>query len=136
MAKRTYRGSCHCGRVKFEADIDLAKGTSKCNCTSCWKRRWWSVRSEPEDFRPVSGESELVWYRQGTETGRGGFCRHCGVKTYVFVEKADWNPSTYVSINVAVLDDVDPVELAEAPVQYCDGRADNWWNAPAEVRYL
>jgi hypothetical protein len=136
MAKRTYRGSCHCGRVEFEADIDFGQGTSKCNCTSCWKRRWWSVRSAPEDFRSLSGETELVWYRQGTATGRGGFCKHCGVKTYVFVEKAEWNPTEYVSINVATLDDLDPAALVEAPVQYCDGRGDNWWNTPAEVRHL
>lgn len=136
MAKRTYRGSCHCGRVKFEADIDLAAGTSKCNCTSCWKRRWWSVRCAPEGFRSLSGEAELVWYRQGTAGGRGGFCKHCGVKPYAFVEKADWNPAEYVSINVATLDDLDPSELVNAPVQYFDGRADNWWNVPAEVRHL
>jgi hypothetical protein len=58
------------------------------------------------------------------------------VKTYVFVEKADWNPAEYVSLNVATLDDLDPTELVEAPTQYCDGRNDNWWNAPTEVRHL
>ena len=136
MSKTTYLGSCHCGRVKFEADIDLSQGTSKCNCTSCWKKRWWAVRCATADFRSLTGEAELVSDNTLSASGRGGFCRHCGVRPYGFVDKSEWNPETYVSINVAVLDNLDPAALVEAPVQYCDGRANNWWNPPAEVRHL
>jgi hypothetical protein len=34
------------------------------------------------------------------------------------------------------LDDLDPAELIAAPVTFMDGRADNWWEAPAETRHL
>jgi hypothetical protein len=136
MAKKTYKGSCHCGRVKFEADIDLAEGTSKCNCTNCWKKRWWSVKVKPQAFRALAGQEELSGYRAGSATGHGGFCKHCGVLPYGWVDAAEWNDGEAVSINVAALDDLEPAELLAAPVQYCDGRNDNWWNAPAETRHL
>ena len=136
MPTKTYRGSCHCGRIKFEADIDLSAGTSKCNCTSCWKKRFWGVRARPEGFRPISGQEELSNYRPGSATGHGGFCKHCGVIPYGYVEAAQWNDGAYVQVNVAALDDLDPAELVAAPIQYCDGRADNWWNPPAETRHL
>lgn len=136
MAIKTYKGSCVCGRIKFEADIDFSKGTGKCNCTSCWKRRWWSVRAQPEHFRSLQGEQELSEYKPGQAKGHSGFCKHCGVRPYGWVPQAEWNPAEYVSINVAALDDLDPAELVAAPVQYMDGRADDWWHAPKETRHL
>ena len=136
MAIKTFQGRCHCKRIKFEADIDLSKGTGKCNCTSCWKKRWWSVKVKPENFRSISGEQELSQSRPGSETGHRGFCKQCGVIPYGWVDAAEWNDGAYVSVNVAALDDLDPAELVAAPIQYMDGRADNWWSPPAETRHL
>ena len=137
MANKTFHGSCHCKKITFEADIDLATaGTSKCNCTSCWKKRWWAVKVKPESFRPLQGEEHLSGYKPGEPTGHKGFCKHCGVIPYSWVDKAFWNDAAYVSVNVAALDDLDPAELVAAPLTYCDGLANNWWNAPQEVRHL
>lgn len=136
MAKKTFHGSCYCKKVRFEADIDLSQGTGKCNCTSCWKRRWWSAKVKPEDFRSLAGPEELSGYKPGKERGHSGFCKHCGVRPYGWVEAAEWNDGESVSINVAALDDLPPAELLAAPVQYMDGRADNWWHPPAETRHL
>lgn len=136
MAIKTYQGSCHCKRVTFEADIDFSQGTTKCNCTSCWKKRWWSVSVKPNAFRPGEGAEELSGYRSGQDRGHAGFCKHCGVFPYAWIEAADWNDGEYVSLNVAALDNLEPAELTEAPVRYTDGRADNWWSPPAETRHL
>jgi hypothetical protein len=96
--KKLYKGSCLCGKVQFEAELDMSKGTGRCNCSICAKMRSWAMLAKPGDIRVLGGD--------------------------------------FYAVNIACLDGLEPGELAQLPVQYADGRNDNWQASPAATSYL
>ena len=133
--KKTYQGSCQCGCVRFEADIDLEAGTSRGNCSICTKRRAGNASIKPHDFRLISGKDELADYQFNTKQGHHRFCRHCGIAPFGDGDVKEIG-GAFVSISIACLDDVAPEELAKLPITYMDGRHDNWFSPPKVTSYL
>jgi hypothetical protein len=135
MTTRTYTGSCHCGKITYEADIDLAQGTGKCNCTFCTKARAWKVFVKPSSFRLLSGSDRAIGYRKHPQASLKYFCQECGVRTHE-LGTADYMGGDFVGVFVSTLDNVEPEGLVAAPVRYSDGRNNNWRSPPPFTDHL
>jgi hypothetical protein len=133
--KKTYKGSCHCGAVRFACDLELAEGTSKCNCSICAKSRLWKAIVKADAFRLLRGGDALEDYRFGSSTIHHQFCRRCGVKPFGRGHMDELGGDFY-AVNLACLDDAAVEELLQAPIRYEDGRNNAWQLPPAETRHL
>jgi hypothetical protein len=120
--QQTYSGSCHCGRVRFRAALDLT-ATSACNCSICTKKGFIHAIIEPEKFELLSGADALSTYTFNTGVAKHTFCRHCGIHAF-------YTPRSHpgkLDVNVRCLDGVDLSGIHPTPF---DGK--NWEAAMAE----
>lgn len=139
MAVQRYEGGCHCGAVRYEVDLDLDKGTIRCNCSLCSKARAWFAFAPFETFRySAGGEADEIQYRW-TPANREkpnltyNICSTCGIRTHADGIGPDGKRT--VAINVPTLEGVDP-ELLAAKIRYVDGRHDHFDREPDHIDAL
>lgn len=121
-----YRGSCHCGRVRFEVEAPEDIVAQDCNCSICSKAGFLHLIVPKARFRITAGEEQLSRYSFGTGVARHLFCRICGVKPF-YVPRS--NPDG-IDVNVRCLDEA-PRTLTVEPF---DGQ--NWEENAAGLAHL
>lgn len=134
MAAKKYEGGCHCGAVRFECEVNLAAGTSRCNCSICAKSRFWKTIVKADAFQLLAGDEALASYQFGSGMITHRSCRHCGVKTFGQGHLEELG--AFYAVNILCLDGIPDQELAAAPVIFEDGRSNHWERPPAVTAYL
>lgn len=139
MSRKTYQGSCHCGAVRIEAQLDFSTGTYRCNCSICTKNRAWFTMAPPEGLKVLQGADALGTYRWKPASKPAPFltyhfCKHCGVRTHCTGDAP--NNGVQHAVQIAVLDNVDADELAAAPINRLDGLHDRFDRAPEDIRLM
>jgi hypothetical protein len=117
-----YQGSCHCGAVKFEAELDALDFGTHCNCTICTKTMITGAMCKPAQFTLLAGQEHVTGYAWGMKVATRYFCKHCGVQCFG-KGSLDVLGGDFVSLNVNCFDSVDAFAL---PKRHWDGRHDNW----------
>jgi len=117
MAVKTYKGSCHCGKVRYEVDMELGK-VMQCNCSMCSRAGTLLTFVPAASFRLLSGEDALTDYQFNKHNIHHLFCSTCGIKSFAKGTGPDGNEMR--AINARCLEGVDPSTL---DVLQHDGRS-------------
>jgi len=118
-------GGCHCGEVRFEADVPDRVELLDCNCSICSMTGFRHLIVPHGDFRLLAGADALSSYRFGTRTAEHLFCRHCGVKSF-------YQPRSHPGAWSVNFNAVESAEGLTVSVSVFDGR--NWDQAASALR--
>ena len=127
-------GRCHCGGVRFEADLDLTQPTYRCNCSICRRTRFWPAVAREGGVRVLEGDALLTRYRFGPARNEHLFCRVCGVRPFGIGH--DTPIGTMFGVNLGCLDALDDAALAQLAIVAVDGLHDRFDSPPAHHAHL
>jgi hypothetical protein len=111
--KQNYKGSCHCGEVKFEVRLVLDH-VRVCDCSVCFKRGALNYRVENADLDLLTPLLDMNLYQWHTKTAKDYFCSNCGILPFRRPRTA---PELW-TVNLRCLDDVD---LSGLPIKNVHG---------------
>lgn len=103
-----HAGGCHCGKVRYETDVDLGN-VIECNCSHCSRKGLTLSFVPASQFSLTSGEDNLSEYRFNTKKIQHLFCKDCGVQS--FSRGKTKEGADTVAVNVRCLDEVSLEEL-------------------------
>jgi hypothetical protein len=113
----TYKGGCHCGKVRFSADLDISSPIT-CNCSYCSMRGSILVFTPAENFVLQQGAGDLTAYRFNSKTIEHLFCASCGMESFARGVMPDG--TKMAAVNVRCLEGVD---LDAIKPRQVDGRS-------------
>ena len=113
----THQGSCHCGRIKFEVEGDIASATA-CNCSICQRKgtlMWFVPRNA---LRLLTPDDHASTYLFNKHVIRHRFCPTCGIHPYG--EGTAPSGDAMAAVNLRCIEGID---LQAIPVTPFDGRS-------------
>lgn len=113
-----HKGSCHCGKVAFEAEGEI-DGALACNCSICRRKGsllWFVPKTQ---FRLLTPQDAAATYHFNKHLIAHRFCPVCGIHPYAEAVHPKTGQPT-AAVNIRCLEGVD---LDSIPVTHFDGRS-------------
>lgn len=114
-----FQGSCHCGGISYEVEVDREpEETIGCNCSMCQRRGhllWFVPRANLQLKTP---EADMRYYTFNHHRIRHYFCPTCGCGPFGMAQDKEGNETA--AINVRCLEGVD---IAGLKIRMFDGRS-------------
>lgn len=111
-----HSGGCHCGKVRYEVEMNLENGLS-CNCSICLKRGSLLDFVPEAKFTLLKGGENLTDYQFNKKVIHHLFCKECGILS--FSRGAMPDGTKMVAINLKCLDGID---LSQIKIQEYNGK--------------
>ncbi|HEX7856484.1 MAG TPA: GFA family protein [Sphingobium sp.] len=113
MSGEAVTGQCHCGGVKFVAQLaGPLSDAIRCTCSACRMRGAVILFADTSGLTITQGAELLTEYRFNTGAACHYFCSRCGIYTH---HQRRFDPSQY-AINAACIDGLSPFDFAEVAV--------------------
>lgn len=98
-----HKGSCLCGAVGIDVNVDHLPKADACHCTQC--RKWtghFGVGVEvPRDRVAIHGADNIRWFAS-SDKARRGFCKSCG--THLFFDPLDREKHSWTGVYMGLFD--------------------------------
>jgi hypothetical protein len=114
---KMHSGSCHCGAVRYEVELDTSGSALTCNCSMCGRSGAMLMFTAPDKFTLLSGEDNLTDYLFKSHVIHHVFCKTCGIKPFA---RGVGPNGPMVAVNLRCLEGVD---VFTQPTTQVDGKS-------------
>ncbi|HEY4104878.1 MAG TPA: GFA family protein [Polyangiaceae bacterium] len=107
---KTYTGSCHCGKVRYEVTMAL-ESLGECNCSICSRAGYRMTFVKADQFKLLSGEDALTDYQFNKHNIHHWFCATCGIRSFGSGTGPDGEKMHMINARCLADVDIDAFEL-------------------------
>ena len=104
-----YKGSCHCGAVRFSYEGEPIKQGLRCTCSIC-RRKGALMSAEAiglDQLNILAADEDIGLYQFGNKAAKHYFCRKCGIYTH----NETLRMPGHARVNLGCIDDLDSENL-------------------------